>query len=588
MDLETDSQPSLAKRSGDAVGSRMIGLMILASRWTRASAAIFLSVFGCVFVAQAQRAGTAAPAAGTNSRKSNAAHPARRADVVRFESRVSATLDEAKAQKSFWGILVVDRDTGETLYELNADKFFTPASNAKIITSSLAFATLGPDYHFRTTLETTGKIDRAGKLSGDLVLVGRGDPDLSNRVFPFAGKVEHDGPVEKVLYELADAAIAKGVREIDGNVVADDSFYPYDPYPAGWNVGDLFFTYGAPVSAISFNDNSFAVEVSPGVNVGDPAVIAVQPAAALGTFTETIVTGPSGEKPNFSVTRQPGTNFIYLRGIIPQGHASMKLDLAMSDSTAITAAALKQVFEARGVEVTGTATVHHALPPEIYNDQDVVLGPPPTPPLPDTEVLAEHWSPTLLETARLTNKVSQNLHAELLLRAVAYAKKGFGVTDAGIWTEKDFLSSIGVADGDVTLEDGSGLSGNDLVTPRALVEVLRYDAQQSWGESYISTFPVAGVDGTLETRMKKTVAEGLISAKTGSLSHVRSMSGFATTLRGEKLVFSIFGNNNNQSGHDAQNVIDAIGVEMVETLGALPRPATKAGSQAKKPSKPTP
>ena len=576
MDLGTDSQPSLAKRSGSVVGSRMIVLMLSAKRWAAACAAIFL----CVFVADAQKT-SAPPAAGSASKKAAGfAHPARRADVVRFESRVSTALDDAKAQKSFWGILVVDRETGETLYELNPDKFFTPASNAKIITSSLAFATLGPDYRFRTTLETTGKIDATGKLTGDLVLVGRGDPNLSNRVFPYAGKVERDGPVEKVLYEMADAAIAKGVKEIDGNIVADDSFYPYDPYPAGWNVGDLFFTYGAPVSAICFNDNSFEVEVSPGANVGDPAVIAVQPSAALGTFTQTIVTSPASDKPNFSVTRQPGTNFIYLRGVIPQGHASVKLDLAMSDSTAITAQALKQVFEARGVKVTGTPAVHHALPPEIYNDQDVVLGPAPTPPSPDTQVLAEHQSPTLLETARLTNKVSQNLHAELLLRAVAYAKTGFGVTDAGIWTEKDFLASIGVADGDVTFEDGSGLSGNDLVTPRALVQVLRYDAQQSWGEDYISTFPVAGVDGTLETRMKKTMAEGLISAKTGSLSHVRSMSGFATTLRGEKLVFSIFGNNNNQPGHDAQNVIDAIGVAMVETLGAMP--PTKPASQAKK------
>jgi D-alanyl-D-alanine carboxypeptidase/D-alanyl-D-alanine-endopeptidase (penicillin-binding protein 4) len=571
--------------------------MIRAKRWACEGVAIFFCVYGCLSSAVAQKTGAATPAAtggATAAKRRAATTSSRRADVVRFETRVSATLDEAKAEKSFWGILVVDRETGETLYELNADKFFAPASNAKIVTTSLAFAMLGPEYKFRTTLETTGKIDAAGKLSGDLVLVGRGDPDLSNRVFPFAGKAEHDGPVEKILYEMADAAIAKGVKEIDGNVVADDSFYPYDPYPAGWNVGDLFFTYGAPVSAICFNDNTFTVEVSPGAAVGDPAVIAVQPAAALGSFTQTIVTSPAADKPNFSVTRQPGTNFIFLRGMIPLGHTSMKLDLAMSDSTSITAQALKQVFEARGVHVDGTATVHHALSPEIYNDQDIVLGPAPTPPSPDTQVLAEHFSPTLLETARMTNKVSQNLHAELLLRAVAYAKKGFGVTDAGIWTEKDFLASIGVTDGDVLLEDGSGLSGNDLVTPRALVQVLRYDAQQAWGENYITTFPVAGIDGTLETRMTKSVAQGLISAKTGSLSHVRSMSGFATTLRGEKLVFSIFGNNNAQPGHEATNVIDAIGVAMVETLGAAPPVASSSGakhattsSAAKKRSKPT-
>ncbi len=494
----------------------------------------------------------------------------KRTDIAQFGARVDAALSDAKAQKSFWGIVVQDRATGETLYEWNADKYFTPASNAKIITSSFAFAALGPDFRFRTTLETTGTIVADGSVKGDVVLVGRGDPDLSNRIFPYAGKAEHDGPVEKVLLEMADAAIAKGVKEIDGDIVADDSYYPYDPYPPGWNVGDLFFTYGAPVSAIAFNDNSFEIEIAPGVQAGDAAGVRVQPLAAAGTFTQKIITGPAGSQPNFSVTRQPGVNFIFLRGTIPLGHVPVKLDFAMTQPAETAALALKQAFESRGVHVSGAATVHHALPPEIYPDSNVVLGPAPEPTAPHTTVLAEHLSPTLLETARMTNKVSQNLHAELLLRAAARATKGFGVTDAGIWAEQDFLKNIGVADDDVLLEDGSGLSGSDLVTPRSLVQVLRFDAQQPWGEGYITTFPIAGIDGTLENRMKNTSASGMVFAKTGSLEHVRALSGFANTLRGEHLVFSIFGNNNAQPGHDAQAVIDSIAVAMVETLGAPP------------------
>jgi D-alanyl-D-alanine carboxypeptidase/D-alanyl-D-alanine-endopeptidase (penicillin-binding protein 4) len=133
--------------------------------------------------------------------------------------------------------------------------------------------------------------------------------------------------------------------------------------------------------------------------------------------------------------------------------------------------------------------------------------------------------------------------------------------------EKDFLASAGIADGDVILADGSGLSGTDLVTPRSAVQLLRYAAQQPWGGDYISTFPIAGVDGTLENRMKGTAAEGTIHAKTGGLEHVHALSGYATTLRGEHLVFSIFGNNSTQKGRDATAAIDAIGVAMVETLG---------------------
>jgi len=488
--------------------------------------------------------------------------------VARFRARVDAALSEAHAQKALWGILVTDRDTGEALYELNADRFFTPASNAKIVTTSLALATLGPTYQFRTTLESAGRFGDDGRLRGDLVFVGRGDPDLSNRKFPYAGKVERDGPAEKVLAQMADDAIAKGLKEIDGDIVADDSYYPYDPYPPGWSVGDLYFTFGAPVSAIAFNDNSISVEVSPGLRVGDPASVTVEPAAAIGSFGHELTTGVADGKPEFGVVSQPGPQFLLLRGLIPLGHVPLKLDLAMPDPAETAALALKQVFAARGVRITGTVRAQHAAPAEIYPDADEVLGPAPVPRAPDTIVFAVHISPPLSEIVRVTNKVSQNLHAELLLRAVAHEKKGFGVTDAGIWVEQDFLKRVGVADGDVVFTDGSGLSRDDLITPRAMVQLLRYDAAQPWGADYIATFPIAGVDGTLETRLKDTVAASRIEAKTGALDHVRAISGFATTLRGERLIFAIFGNNNPQRGRDATVAADAIAVAMVEVLGS--------------------
>ncbi len=541
----------------------------------RFGAAVFLGISLLIFGAFGV-AGQQAPAAAPAKKGSSGTHGAKpRADAAQFRARVDSALGEAHAEKALWGILVTDRDTGEILYELNADRFFTPASNAKIVTTSLALATLGPTFQFRTTLESAGRFGDDGRLQGDLVFVGRGDPDLSNRKFPYAGKVEHDGPAEKMLEQMADDAIAKGLKEIDGDLVADDSYYPYDPYPPGWSVGDLFFTFGAPVSAIAFNDNSISVEVSPSLRAGDPASVAVEPAAAIGTFGHELTTGAADGKPEFGVVRQPGPQFLLLRGSIPLGHAPVKLDLAMPDPAETTALALKQIFEARGVRVTGAVRVHHAPPPEIYPDAPVVLGPAPVPPAPDTIVFAEHISPPLSEIVRVTNKVSQNLHAELLLRAVAHEKRGFGVTDAGLWVEQDFLKTVGVADGDVVFTDGSGLSRDDLVTPRAVVQLLRWDALQPWGADYISTFPIAGVDGTLETRLKDTAASGRIEAKTGALDHVRAISGFATTLRGERLIFAIFGNNNPQRGRDATVTADAIAVAMVQLLGAPPASAHK-------------
>ena len=529
--------------------------------------AVCLGVFSPAASAQSPRASSTAKSTAP------APLPAKdRKDVARFASRVEAALNEQHAQKALWGILVVDRDSGETLYELNADRFFTPASNAKIFTTSLALATLGPDFRFRTTLETTGKIAADGHLAGDLVLVGRGDPDLSNRKFPYAGKVERDGPVEKILAEMADEAIAKGVKEIDGDIVADDSYYPYEPYPPGWSVGDIFFTFGSPIGSIAFNDNSITVTVLPGAKVGDPASVLVEPAAAAATFARRITTVDAGAKTEMGVVQQPGPEFLLLQGMIPLAHAAIQLDLAMTDPAETAGASLKQMFESRGVRVTGTVRVHHASPPEIYPDSPVVLGPLPAPGDPDTTVLAEHLSLPLLESVRLTNKISQNLHAELFLRAVGREKKGFGVTDAGLWVEQDFLKSAGIIDGDVVLSDGSGLARDDLVTPRATVQMLRFDDRQPWGADYASTFPIASVDGTLETRMQGTAAAGRIAAKTGSLEHVHAMSGFATDAGGERLVFSIFGNNNPQRGHDSTVAFDSIAIAMIETLGVKPPP----------------
>jgi serine-type D-Ala-D-Ala carboxypeptidase/endopeptidase (penicillin-binding protein 4) len=538
---------------------------------------VLIAMSICAPVAEAQNA-TASPKKVSAKRRAGVTRP----DVKRFRARLDAVLSESHAQKSFWGISIVDGDNGETLYELNADKFVTPASNAKIFTTSLALSMLGPDFRFHTTLETTGLLGPDGRLIGDLVLVGNGDPDLSNRKFPYAGKVEHEGTAEAPLAQLVEAAVAKGLKEVDGDIVADDSYFPYDPYPAGWSVGDLFFTFGAPVSALAFNDNSFSIEVSPAGREGEAATLLVEPAAANGSFAYELNTGSSDGKPDFSVVRQPGQHLILLRGSIPAGHAAIKLDFAMSDPGEVAAWALKQTLESRGIKVTGGVRVRHSEPPRPFDPTVVPAGAMTVPSalnadrLPATSklVLADHISPTLLDSIRVTNKVSQNLHAELFLRAVAREKAGIGSTEAGIWVEQNFLKTIGIADGDVVLSDGSGLSRDDLVTPRAVVQLLRYISQQPWGEDYIATIPIAGVDGTLENRMKDTTASGRVLAKTGSLEHVRAMSGYATTVRGEHLIFTIFGNNN-AHGHDATVAMDAIAVAMVETLGTSVRPKRK-------------
>ena len=258
----------------------------------------------------------------------------------------------------------------------------------------------------------------------------------------------------------------------------------------------------------------------------------------------------------------------------------MAIELAMPDPALTAARTLKQLLEARGVRVTGGTRAQHGAPPQTTAAGEPVLPGTAEPASSAARfVLVEHLSPALLESVRIANKVSQNLHAELFLRTVGREELGLGSTAAGLKVEKGFLARAGVAPGDILLSDGSGLSRDNLVTPRGMVALLRYVSRQPWGRDFASTLPVAGEDGTLEGRMKKTA--GSIEAKTGSIEHVHALSGYATTARGEHLAFSIFSNNGGQHGYDSAP-IDAIASSMVEMLGAssksaaAPVPATES------------
>src|SRR5208282_6854455 len=196
----------------------------------------------------------------------------------RFSGRAENLLGVLPVNKGEWGVLIVDAASGETLYEKNADSYFVPASNMKLLTTALALDKLGPDYRFRTTVETNGALLPDGTLSGDLILVGRGDPNLSNRKFPFDTKEEFDGPPEKVLIELADQVVAHGVKEISGDIVGDDSYFPRDRYPHGWEIDDMVWEYGAAISAIVLDDNTVTLTLTPGDKAGDHTVGVVEPA----------------------------------------------------------------------------------------------------------------------------------------------------------------------------------------------------------------------------------------------------------------------------------------------------------------------
>ena len=492
-----------------------------------------------------------------------------RGDVARFRSRLEASLAAAGAAKGYWGALVTDADTGEVLYALNPGRYFEPASNAKLFTTAMALATLGPDFRIRTTIETTGKVDDAGRLHGSLVLVGRGDPNLSNRVFPFEKDVERSGAPDKVLGELADQVVAAGVKEVDGDVIADDSYFTPARFPSGWTVDDTVWSYGAAVSAIAVNDNAITLTVTPGAAAGAPLTFDLLPWSGFYHVQSDATTTRAGTEAQLRISREPESETFVLSGTMPAGAPARALPLAVPQPAEHAAALLLLLLEARGVHVDGSSKARHAA--EVATQ---CCAAPPAP-----AILAQHLSPPLLQDVQATNKLSLNLHAEMMLRLAAKEKGNALILDDALKFAEQFRQSVGIARDDVQLTDGSGLSRNDLVTPQSVVQWLAWATRQKWGADFAASLAVAGQDGTLENRMKGTAAAGRVHAKTGLVERVEGISGYATTLRGEHLIFSMFGNNQGIHSRSATDVLDAICVAMVEELGSAPAPPTGASRQ---------
>jgi D-alanyl-D-alanine carboxypeptidase/D-alanyl-D-alanine-endopeptidase (penicillin-binding protein 4) len=474
--------------------------------------------------------------------------------TAKFTSRAEALLETTPTSKGEWGLLIVDAESGETLYEQNADKYFVPASNMKLFTTALALAKLGPDFRFHTTLETSGAISKEGVLGRDLVLVGRGDPNLSNRKFPYELKEEFDGPAEKGLVELADALVAKGVKEISGDVVGDDSYFPRERYPNGWEIDDMVWEYGAAISAIVVDDNTVTLTLTPSEQAGSPVQAAVAPATPDFSVENDVTTSAAEVKSDLTLTREPGSNFVVVKGSLPAKSAPRKLVLAIEEPAQHAAVTLKRLLEERGIKVAGVARARH--------DHAELGG--------DPVVLAEHVSVPLGDAVKLINKISQNLHTEMLLRTVARQGGPWATPDDLMKIPADFYATAGIAPGDVIQTDASGLSRHDLVTPQAIVTLLAFAQKQPWFEPYYASLPVAGIDGTLEDRMKNTPAAGRIHAKTGSVEHVRTLSGFAETPSGRRLIFSFLSNNQGGKSHEAADALTGLCVAMLEEFNVTP------------------
>jgi D-alanyl-D-alanine carboxypeptidase/D-alanyl-D-alanine-endopeptidase (penicillin-binding protein 4) len=496
--------------------------------------------------------------------------------IKSLQERIATLLNSPDLAHGFWGIEVVSLSTGEVLYMQNADKLFTPASNTKLFTTAAALALIGPDYKFHTTVETTGTLDRYGRLTGDLALVGHGDPNLSGRELPYDLRTQRNDDPIQALEALANELVKNGVKFIDGDIVADDSYFAFERYGEGWSQDDLVWGDGAPVSALTINDNIVFAHIMPADRVGEKAFVSLSPFPDYYRLDNRIVTSPAGSERAFAINREPGSMVITLWGNLPLNDAGVTEQLAIEDPAAFAAGLFRQLLEKRGIVIYGHERTHHTERASLSTFTATAIahsngggeGGGVSFKANQAMTLASYESTPLLDDLRVVNKTSQNLHAEILLRMLG-RQHGPGTIENGLEVLRAFLTQAGIASDQYVFYDGSGLSRQNLVTPHAIVQLLRYASSQPWGAAYKSTLPVSGVDGSLAERLTAPRLQKRVLAKTGSLGGVKALSGFTTTDAGQTVVFSILSNNLNVPAKRVTDTIDGIVEAIVEDAPAV-------------------
>lgn len=480
------------------------------------------------------------------------------AQPSRLELRVEELLKQHPAvAQGAWGALAIDLATGQVLFQHNSTHTFVPASNNKLYSTALALNRLGPEYRFTTRLLAAAPPGADGTLPGGLILEGSGDPSLSGRAWPYRRNAPV-GPPLSALDELAAQIQARGIRRIRGPITGDDRAYLYEPFPPGWAADDTLYDYGAPVSALVLHDNYLTVRLDP-ARPGELAHLSVTPETGYVQFTNRVLTTASGPS-RISELRSSDGRSLELTGTVAL-NSPVSLDLAIADPARYAAHALRDLLLRRGIAVEGGIEVRHR-----YSATGA-------PAAPAAVELARRDSPPLSQLIQATNKLSQNLYAELLLRETARAAGGYGARRAALGQLSAWLRSLGAPAAGFSFSDGSGLSRLALVSPETTMRVLRALYEGPHREVWLDSLPIGGEDGTLASRFKSWTG-GRVRAKTGTLTHVTALSGYVDFPNGPNpgaapIAFSIMVNNANSSAAGSRAFIDGL----IQALAGLPQPA---------------
>jgi D-alanyl-D-alanine carboxypeptidase/D-alanyl-D-alanine-endopeptidase (penicillin-binding protein 4) len=471
--------------------------------------AVFALLAGMTLAAQAQSTQSTIPA------------PAAVAPAT-LQQQIDACIAQPQYARADWGIAVQSLDTGKILYQHNADRLFVPASNAKLFTAALVLSEIGNTTRIATTLYATSThVGHKGVLRGDLILYGRGDPSLG---LPDTSPDWAD--------RMAAALAQRGVKRVEGNLIADATYFTGMPIGNGWEAEDLQTWYGAAPSALDVAGNLIHVDVAR--ERRQCCAITVKPDAA-GVQVVNQTTDADGDP--LSLYRPLGSSKLYAVGELPTRTRKHTYVLSMPDPALTAGNQLRQALARQSIALSGRVQVLH------WPQSDPKLT------QAGTQAIASIDSPSIAELIDHTLKNSDNLFAQtLLLQAGVVAAQRGDCSDAhkpdtsvgwALCALRGLLAKAGIPPSAVLLSEGSGLARRDLVTPNAFVQWLTWVHTQPWGPDLRNALPVAGVDGTLQHRFRDGAATDNLQAKTGTLSHDYTLTGFVTDASGEHLVFSI-------------------------------------------------
>ena len=452
------------------------------------------------------------------------------APLEQLQQDILAITRAPGVERGIWGIVVQSLDRPERLFELNPRTLLVPASVAKIVPVAAAVDTVGWTFRFETALKTNGTVTD-GTLNGDLFIVGSGDPSIGGR----AGED---------LSGWISALTALQIRKVNGRVIGDDDALE-DPRPAfSWAWDDLG-TSGALYGALNLEENRMLVTVSPGVQPGAPVEITVDAAATTRPLANRALTAERGAGQGLWTEQRPGELELTIAGSVPVGAAPARLAVAVGNPTLWFARVLRHRLIEAGINVTGSA----------YDVDEVLM-----PERGEWQTLYTTRSRPLSDIVKPLMKDSINLYGEALLRL--NAPRATPTNELAVSRVGQTLAAWGIPAEGQQIVDGSGLSRRDVMAAETLTLVLQkmYDADPL--SPWMNALPIAGVDGTLASRMRGTAAANNVRAKTGSMSNIRSLAGYVTTRDGEPLAFAIMVNNFEGAGTTALQAIDAIAVRL--------------------------